>query len=44
MVFISDVEKWIPGFGHFKPGDKVEFNDELFSTGLFKKDESVGEE
>lgn len=43
MKFIGDEEKWIPGYGIFKPGDSVEYNENLFSTGYFEKIESAGE-
>jgi hypothetical protein len=38
LVFIHEEPRIIPGIGLFKPGDKVEFSDELFNTGLFKKE------
>jgi hypothetical protein len=46
LVYIGEVEKEIPQFGVYKPGDEVEFNETLLSTGLFsqKDDEKVGAE
>lgn len=43
MKYIGEVVKEIPGFGVYKPGDEIEFNDILFSTGLFEKVEGVNE-
>jgi hypothetical protein len=37
LVYIGEVEKEIVGFGVFKPGDEVDFDETLFATGLFEK-------
>jgi hypothetical protein len=42
MKYIGEVEKIITGFGVFKPGDTIEFNDILFATGLFEKEVQEG--
>lgn len=45
MKYIGEDEREFPNYGVFKPGDEVEFNETLFSTGLFlKTDEKVGAE
>ncbi|MDF2791310.1 MAG: hypothetical protein K0S80_4412 [Neobacillus sp.] len=44
LVYIGKEERIIPQFGQFKPGDEVDFNESLLSTGLFKeKNEKDGE-
>lgn len=48
LVYIGEIEKEIPQHGIYKPGDEVEFDETLLSTGLFlekKEDnEKVGAE
>lgn len=49
MKYIGDEEREIPQYGVYKPGDEVEFNKTLLSTGLFRemknsKTEKAGEE
>jgi hypothetical protein len=46
LIFIGEDEKEIPQFGVYKPGDEVDFDETLLSTGLFseKTDEKVGAE
>jgi hypothetical protein len=48
IVYIGTGERIIPGFGQFKPGDEVEHDETLLSTGLFRvknqKDKKDGEE
>ena len=46
MIYIGEIEKEIVGFGVFKPGDKIEFDETLFATGLFsmKEDNKGGNE
>jgi hypothetical protein len=41
MIYIGEVEKEIIGFGVFKPGQEVDFNETLFATGLFSMKENV---
>lgn len=44
IIYIGEEEKIFPQHGQFKPGDEVEFNETLLSTGLFaEKNEKVGE-
>lgn len=40
MKFVGDSERIFPGYGQFKPGDEVEYDETLLSTGLF--DEKKG--
>lgn len=48
MKYIGDEERIFPQLGVFKPGDEVDFNEELLLTGLFiekkTKSEKEGEE
>ncbi|MDQ0414234.1 hypothetical protein [Mesobacillus stamsii] len=45
LVYIGKDERIIPNYGVFKPGDEVEFNVILLSTGLFReKNKKGGEE
>jgi hypothetical protein len=46
LKYIGDIEKEIVGFGIFKPGDEVDYNETLYATGLFskKENEKVGAE
>ena len=36
LKFVGDSERIFPGYGQFKPGDEVDFNESLLSTGLFR--------
>jgi hypothetical protein len=48
IVYIGEGERIFPGFGQFKPGDEVEHDETLLSTGLFRvkiqKEKKDGEE
>jgi hypothetical protein len=45
LVFIGENEKEIPNYGVFNPGDEVEDNETLLSTGLFnEKKETINTE
>jgi hypothetical protein len=45
LVYIGEEEREIVNFGVYKPGDEVDFNETLLSTGLFvEKNEKVGVE
>lgn len=35
MIYIGEEERIVPRHGVFKPGDEVDFDEELHSTGLF---------
>lgn len=35
MTYTGDEEREVPGFGVYKPGDEVDFNETLIATGLF---------
>jgi hypothetical protein len=37
LVYKGENEKEIPRFGVFKPGDEVDFDESLLSTGLFSE-------
>jgi hypothetical protein len=37
IMYIGEGERIIPQYGQFKPGDEVEFNETLLSTGLFSE-------
>lgn len=37
LVYIGEDEREIPQFGVYKPGDVVDFNETLLSTGLFSQ-------
>jgi hypothetical protein len=36
MIYTGDEPREIPGFGVYKPGDEVEYDEILHGTGLFK--------
>ncbi|MDC3414267.1 hypothetical protein [Terrihalobacillus insolitus] len=38
MTYDKQEKRQVPGYGVFKSGDKVEFDENLYNTGLFKKD------
>lgn len=48
MEYIGEDERIFPGFGQFKPGDEVEHDETLLSTGLFllktRKEQKDGED
>jgi hypothetical protein len=48
MKYIGEEERIFPNYGVYKPGDEVESDETLLSTGLFvevkEKLEKVGEE
>jgi hypothetical protein len=48
MEYIGEDERIFPGFGQFKPGDEVDHDEILLSTGLFrmktKKEQKDGDE
>jgi hypothetical protein len=46
LLYISEEERIIPQYGVYKPGDEVDYNETLLSTGLFieKKEKKVGDE
>lgn len=45
MKYIGEEERIFPQYGVFKPGDEVEYNETLLSTGLFLEiDKKVGGE
>jgi hypothetical protein len=47
MKYIGEEERIFPNYGVYKPGDEVESDETLLSTGLFvesKNDEKAGEE
>ena len=44
MKFIGDCEREFPGFGVFKPGDVIEFDETLFATGFFEDVKTGGAE
>jgi hypothetical protein len=47
MKYIGEEERIFPNYGVYKPGDEVESDETLLSTGLFVKstnDEKAGEE
>lgn len=35
MKYIGQEEREVPGFGVYKPGDEVDFDETLHATGLF---------
>jgi hypothetical protein len=37
LVYIGEDEKEIPQYGVYKPGDQVDFDETLLSTGLFSE-------
>jgi hypothetical protein len=45
IKYIGEEERIFPQYGQFKPGDEVEFNETLLSTGLFvEKNKEEGAE
>lgn len=36
IEYIGEEERIFPGFGLFKPGDEVDHDESLLSTGLFR--------
>jgi hypothetical protein len=47
MKYVGEEERFFPNYGVFKPGDEVEFNETLLSTGFFvelKNKKKAGEE
>lgn len=44
LVYIGEDEKEIPQYGVYKPGDEVEFDETLLSTGLFSEKTDGGAE
>lgn len=49
LIYTGEEERIFPQYGVFKPGDEVDFNESLLSTGLFcekskLKDQKEGED
>lgn len=40
LIYIGEEERIIPQHGIYKPGDEVDFNETLLSTGLFREKKS----
>jgi hypothetical protein len=40
LIYTGTVEKIFPRIGVFKPGDEVDYNKSLLSTGLFREKQS----
>lgn len=36
ITYIGDEPREIPGYGVYKPGDELEYNETLHDTGLFR--------